>query len=37
LKVSDIDQRLRNSEEQAHSITAPYRLLPVTERSCSRQ
>jgi len=29
--VSNIDQRLRNSEEHAGSITARPRLLPVTE------
>jgi hypothetical protein len=31
LNVSNIEQRLRNSGEHADFITAPYRLLPVTE------
>jgi hypothetical protein len=37
LKVSDIDQRLWDSEEHAGSITAPHRQLSVTESAaCSR-
>jgi hypothetical protein len=31
LNVSNIDRCLRNPEEHTNSITAPYRLLPVTE------